>query len=476
MWWFMCSCSAMFVRRLLEVLPSVSAIHFFVGALELLPFGRWMVSLDTYMMKSDDGDNGRKDVLFLKGAAAQQTTHPGNLAYYALCEAKYEKYAALPDSHPSKAQICRDIVDEVLRSGGKFRSPTGGTMTHAAAMQKTKDRMRQIAKPKIRPDHVNDNDVVFTRGANNHLYAGNAKWRTLLDHYVLDYYKEYIANGLNDSGGPNKRQQYQIDIINEITSIVRGRGGTFRRGDNLEELDNDEIIKKTNARFKDLKKQLKKGKVFPQRSAAICITSAASAKVNMEEESTGNDDAARNGNVLAQSAMVTDEKYILKKTGCTSVKRAVKTKKDLQNLEKEMRPKWHKPASKRVKRSSGPKIKEDEEDDDGYDSSMLASDNEDDNDSVSDDEEDAHALIRLGSEKQKMDRSERLKRRRSGQPASPRRDASKKPRTKKIKKEEKDEEDGGDEDMPKYELSEYEKLREEKIKRNQQRLVELGLV
>lgn len=421
--------------------------------------------------------DGIKDVLFLKGAAAQQTTHPGNLAYYALCEEKYEKYAALPDNHPSKAQICRDIVDEILRSGGKFRSPTGGTMTHAAAMQKTKDRMRQIAKPKIRPDHVNENDVVFTRGANNHLYAGNAKWRTLLDHYVTDYYKEFIANGLNDSGGANnKRQQYQIDIINEITAIVKGRGGTFRRGDNLQELDNDEIVRKTNARFKDLKKQLKRGKIFPQRSAAMCSTSADGAKIKMEEES--NDTAAGNRIGVAQGELAADEKYILKKMGCTSVKKTVKTKKDLQNLEKETRPKWHKPASKRARRSSGHRIKEDE-DDDGYDSSMLASDNDDD-DSGSDgedgsDEEDAgHVLIRHGKEKQKMDRSERLKRRRSGQPASSRPHASKKRRTKKGKKEE-DEGDGGDEDIPKYELSEYEKLREEKIKRNLERLVALGL-
>ena len=315
--------------------------------------------------------------------------------------------------------------------------------------------------------------MVFTRGANNHLYAGNAKWRTLLDHYVLDYYQEFVANGMNDSGGPNRRQQHQIDIINEITSIVQGRGGTFRRGDNLEELDNDEIIKKTNARFKDLKKQLKKGKVFPQRSATTCNTFSASVTIKMEEKS--NDDVAKNGSVVAQAELIADEKYILKKTGCTSVKKRVKTKKDLQNLEKETRLKWHKPASKREsKRSNGPKIKEDD-DDDGYNSSMLASDNDDDGDSGSDEEEEAHVLIRLGSEKQKMDRSERLKRRRSGQPASLRSYTSKRSRTKKIKKEEKDEQDGGDEDMPKYELSEYEKLREEKIKRNQQRLVELGL-
>lgn len=334
--------------------------------------------------------------------------------------------------------------------------------------------MRQIAKPKIRPDHVNDNDVVFTRGANNHLYAGNAKWRTLLDHYVLDYYQEFVANGMNDGRGPNKRQQYQIDIINEITSIVQRRGGTFRRGDNLEELDNDEIIKKTNARFKDLKKQLKKGKIFPQRSDTTCNTFSAGVTIKMEEESNG--DAARNGSVVAHAELVADEKYILKKTGCTSVKKTVKTKKDLQNIEKETRLKWHKPASKRArKRSSGPKIKEDD-DDDGYESSMLASDNDDDDDDSGSDEEDAaHAMIRLGKEKQKMDRIERLKRRRSGQPAPPCPNASKKPRTKKIKKEEKDDESGVDEDTPKYELSEYEKLREEKIKRNQQRLVELGL-
>ena len=398
-----------------------------------------------------------KDVLFLKGAAAQQTTHPGNLAYYALCEAKFEEYAALPDNHPSKTQICRDVVDEVLRGGGKFKSPTGGTMTHAAAMQKTKDRMRQIAKPKIRPDHVNDNDVVFTRGANNHLYEGNAKWRTLLDHYVLDYFKDFIANGMKESQGANKRQQYQIDIIHEVTSIIQGRGGTFRRGDNLEALSTEEIVKKTHARFKDLKKQLKRGKVFPRRSDDMCSTSTA----------------------------VRNEEYILKRTGCTSVKKAVRTKKDLEELEKETRPKWHKAtakAGKSAKRARGSKmnIKEDEEeDDDGYDSSMLASDNDDDDsgssgEDGSDEEDVAHTLIRLGKEKQTMDRSERLKRRRSGQPVQPRPHASKKRRVvKKVKVE--DEEGVEDEDMPKYELYEYEKLREEKIKRNQQRLVELGL-
>jgi len=423
--------------------------------------------------------DGIRDVLFLKGAAAQQTTHPGNLAYYAMCEEKYEEYAALPDNHPSRAQICRGIIDSVLQSGGVFLSPTGGTMSRASAMQKTKDRMRQIAKPKIRPDNVNENDVVFTRGANNHLYAGNAKWRSLLDQFVMEYYRDFVENGMKDNG-TNKRQKYQIDIINEVTSIVQERGGTFRSGDNLEALTNDEIIKKTHARFKDLKKELKRGKVFPQRSATLCSSSAASAGIKVEEASSG----AVARNIIAERPLVSSvvlvdaERYVLRKTGCTSVKKFVKNKKDMKNLKKETKPKWRKAGV----RANAHGIKEDK-DGDEYDSSMLASDNDGSSDSDGEDssgEEDACTTFkRLSKESQNVARSDRLKRRHSGQPASPLPHASKKckasstkVKTKQIKKEE--EEDCDDKDMS-YELSAYELLRLEKIKRNQQRLAELGL-
>ena len=439
------------------------------------------------------GDDSR-DVLFLKGAAAQQTKNPGNLIYYALCEERYDEYAAFPDNHPSKAEICRGIVDEVLRSGGKFRSPTGGTMTYASALQKTKDRMRQIAKPKIRPDHVNENDVVFTRGANNHLYAGNAKWRLLLDQYVTRFYRDFIANGMKDREGASKRRpQYQIDIINEVVSIIRKRGGTFRRGETLEALTDDEIIQKNVARFKDLKKELRKGRVFPipQRSANGTIacnnTSATSDTIKTEEgsfDASGKDLVVMSFATPAALASVSGQSYtrMLSKPGCTSVKKTVKRAEDLKNLKKETRAKWRRGGGISSRRSNGTRIKDDDEDS-GYDSSILPSDDDESegDGSGSSEEEEFAALIRLSKEKQNMDRRERLKRRRLGQPAPApprlRSTASKRRKVSSIPKRQNKEEEGDDDDDEEeaYEKSEYEKLREEKIKRNQRRLVELGL-
>jgi len=430
--------------------------------------------------KSDDS----KDVLFLKGAAAQQTKHSANLTYYALCEERYDEYAALPDNHPSKAEICRGIVGEVLRSGGKFRTPTGGTMTHASALQKTKDRMRQIAKPKIRPDNVNENDVVFTRGANNHLYAGNTKWRLLLDQYVTRFYRDFIANGMKDREGASKRRpQYQIDIINEVVSIIRKRGGTFRRGETLEALTDDEIIKKNVARFKDLKKELRKGRVFPQ-----CSANATDA-IKTEE---GSFDASEKDVVVisfatpADLASVSGQSHtrMLSKPGCTSVKKTVKRAEDLKNLKKETRAKWRRGGDP-SRRANGARIKDDDEDS-GYDSSMLPSDDDEsegggaksDGEDSSEEEEFA-TLTRLSKERRNMDRQERLKRRRLGRPAPVpprlRSTASKRPRVSSIQKIKRGEEEEDDDEEEAYEKSEYEKLREEKIKRNQRRLVELGL-
>ena len=430
--------------------------------------------------KSDDS----KDVLFLKGAAAQQTKHSANLTYYALCEERYDEYAALPDNHPSKAEICRGIVGEVLRSGGKFRSPTGGTMTHASALQKTKDRMRQIAKPKIRPDNVNENDVVFTRGANNHLYAGNTKWRSLLDQYVTRFYRDFIANGMKDREGASKRRpQYQIDIINEVVSIIRKRGGTFRKGETLEALTDDEIIKKNVARFKDLKKELRKGRVFPQ-----CSANATDA-IKTEE---GSFDASEKDVVVisfatpADLASVSGQSHtrMLSKPGCTSVKKTVKRAEDLKNLKKETRAKWRR-GGDTSRRANGARIQDDDEDS-GYDSSMLSSDDDESEggDAKSDgadssEEEEFATLTRLSKERRNMDRQERLKRRRLGRPAPVpprlRSTASKRPRVSSIQKIKRGEEEEDDDEEEAYEKSEYEKLREEKIKRNQRRLVELGL-
>ena len=407
-----------------------------------------------------------KDVLSLRGAAAQQTEHPGNLAYYGLCENRYEEYAALPDGHPSRDEICEAIVDEILGSGGNFRSHTGGNMSRAAAVEKTRSRMRQIEKPKIRPNLVGENDVVFCMGASNHLYAGNAKWRSLLDHFVTDYYKEFISNGMKDHGKQNKRQQYQIDVINKITSIVRSRGGTFRRGDNLEALDDDEIMKKTNARFVDLKKELRKGRIFPR-----CY----SAPIKVEGESSAA--AAENNNAAARTLaanerhVAVEERYVLKNAGCTSVKTSVQSREALENLKEEAESRRHKrkrgKGGKKAKRRSSSIGDDDDDDDDGQSSGY--------NSSSSDSEGDEEGLdVSSRRQKQILERIQRLKRRRAGQPAPPRPQNTKKWKrtTKKAKAEEKDGE--SDDEMPR-ELSAYEKRREERILRNQRVLMELGL-
>ena len=360
-------------------------------------------------------------------------------------------------------------------------------MTYASALQKTKDRMRQIAKPKIRPDHVNENDVVFTRGANNHLYAGNAKWRLLLDQYVTRFYRDFIANGMKDREGASKRRpQYQIDIINEVVSIIRKRGGTFRRGETLEALTDDEIIQKNVARFKDLKKELRKGRVFPQ-----CSTNNATDDAIKTEE--GSFDASGKDVVVISFAnpaaltSVSGQSYtrMLSKPGCTSVKKTVKRAEDLKNLKKETRAKWRRGGGT-SRKANGIRIKDDDEDS-GYDSSMLASDEDesggDGADSSGDEEEEVATLARLSKERQNMDRRERLKRRRLGRPAPApprlRSTASKRHKVSSIPKrqikEADEDDDDDDDDEEAYEKSEYEKLREEKIQRNQRRLVELGL-
>jgi hypothetical protein len=130
------------------------------------------------------------DVLTLKGAAAQQTTHPGNLIYYQLCEERFAEYES--SSQQQRREICHEIATSIVKKrGGVFRKYNGSKMDEKAAITKTKDRMRQIQKPKIvPPENVGEHDVVFKVGAANHLFPGNAKWRALLDKYVQRYWPE----------------------------------------------------------------------------------------------------------------------------------------------------------------------------------------------------------------------------------------------------------------------------------------------
>lgn len=186
-------------------------------------------------------DYNENDVLTLKGAAAQQTTHPGNLAYYKLCEQKYPEFSKT-ESKQARRNISKEIVEKVMNdNGGVFLKHNGAKMDVAAAISKTMDRFRQIRKPKIvAPKTVGENDVVFKVGAANHLFPGNAKWRLLLDQHVKSYWPELFpasndeSNDVSDDNGKDdvaaeteakqssawkrvrgQRPYYQVNLMNQ---------------------------------------------------------------------------------------------------------------------------------------------------------------------------------------------------------------------------------------------------------------------
>jgi hypothetical protein len=187
---------------------------------------------------------GKNDVLTLKGAAAQQTTHHGNLAYYQLCELRYEEFSKA-ESKKARRNICQEIVVKITNEyGGVFRKYNGVIMDMTSAVNKTMDRFRQIRKPKIvPPKSVGEDDVVFKVGAANHLFPGNAKWRLLLDQHARSYWPELFSDTNNVDGGENaesatkelirkrvrrQRSYYQVAIAHKLIDIIEGRGGKFR--------------------------------------------------------------------------------------------------------------------------------------------------------------------------------------------------------------------------------------------------------
>ena len=101
-----------------------------------------------------------KDVIYAKGGAAQHMQNAGNLYFYQLCESRYDEYTKLENQPQRRNILISEIVDAVLATGGIFRTISGDKMTRKNAMIKTKDRMRQIGKPKIRPMGFGENDVV----------------------------------------------------------------------------------------------------------------------------------------------------------------------------------------------------------------------------------------------------------------------------------------------------------------------------
>lgn len=413
----------------------------------------------TSTSRSRDKSN---DVLTLKGAAAQQTTHLGNLNYYALCEERFDRWAALDCDDPGRKQICKEIVKIVSERGGVFRKASGGAMDIKAAIDKTNSRFKQIAKPKVRfhTGMYGENDVVFAKGARNHMYPGNAKWRTLLDGYALSYHRDMdkIEEKRKTSFFTPPRPSYQVDIAEEVISIVEKRGGKFL-DEKLKPLAHNVIVEKTHNRFKDMKKEIKSGK--------LVLTAT------KKEEPT--DDAGEDNiqaNKSATSVIIKKSRELVT-PGFTSVKTTVSSKKELQKMMAK--------SQRRRKKFYGNQFKAADEVilDDVSIPPVASSDEyemEDDDDAADMDERAKEDEVFKNSS-----RYERRKRRASGEPAPPRPSTEEKQTKKTIKKERKHTKQIKKEKRRRapspepYTLSEYEQMRLAKVQRNHKRLKDLGL-
>ena len=466
------------------------------------------------------------DVLYFKGAAAQTTTNPGNLYFYQLCEERYDQFAETEHLQKPKRDHLRsilgtEIVDAIQAKGGTFRRQSGAAMTRADAMRKSVDRLRQIGKPKIRPTGFGENDVVFTRygllrsvifayhfafylillvcfvrsallrGAANFLYAGNVKWRNLMDTYVTSYFRTIIdehgniipdvrpvkvgrpanrrSNGKFSKGNGviKTRPQYQKDVLQEVIGTIKRRGGLFR-DEHLNVVSDKAVLEKAINRFKDIKKELVAGtRTFPPRASTgeikreggAMVSSADSSEVETET------DASR------PTSPMSGRDCISKRAGgFTSVKNVVLNRELMKKKRKGQR-------SSRKKLSSRPSRNNDDSDDDAdsWDSSMLDSDDEsngssDDEDSSSDESEDCATKAKLLTKRtQENARADRLKRRFSGDLPQPQ-------HKKKMRVRKKAEPAEAEELTKEIPLSEYELYRLGKIKRNQAKLAELGLL
>jgi hypothetical protein len=416
------------------------------------------------------------DVLTLKGAAAQQTTHPGNLIYYQLCEERFAEYES--SSQQQRREICHEIATSIVKKrGGVFRKYNGSKMDEKAAITKTKDRMRQIQKPKIvPPENVGEHDVVFKVGAANHLFPGNAKWRALLDKYVQRYWPELFptsecngstptATNLADAdadanadesaatqhppNGRKKKPDYQVQLAHELIDIIKERGGKFRNATLTVVTERDAVVRKIHDRFKDLKKYIKAGKY----QSATSSRSGGNAETNADF-------------------------YVLKRTGCTSAKVTVPHGQE-QHI--------HIMKANKMRKKKEKQDNDDSDDNDSFDSKMLTDgkDSNDDSDNIHYDsndeyyyEEERRKANKLGQDEA---RHERLKRRAEAATASPAKNNNSQPLPKRRRRRESNK---IKEKLilrlppvpPDHEISDYERLRFEKMKRNHERLAKLGLL
>ena len=217
-------------------------------------------------------------------------TNPGNLLYYRLCDEKFEEWSALKSNDRHRGVICRDIVETFLATGGVFRTKEGGVMDRSVAATKTKDRLRQIAKPKLRPTGFGEEDVVFCPGeflafkrgygaslsfcasptnplndigAANFLYPGNLKFKKHCESLNKTYWGDLSV----DVSRRHTRLPHQAKIIEDCIEFVHNKGGKFR-DPNLNELSRKVTIDKIASRFRDLKKGLTKAKKMAEDATA----------------------------------------------------------------------------------------------------------------------------------------------------------------------------------------------------------------
>mmetsp|Transcript_21571 Transcript_21571/g.46920 ORF Transcript_21571/g.46920 Transcript_21571/m.46920 type:complete len:535 (+) Transcript_21571:38-1642(+) len=464
------------------------------------PVNNMTSSSSSTLPKKSSSHDSTKDVLYARGAAAQIITNPGNLYFYQLCEERYDEFTNFQAKDPQRRIVAGKVVDSILASGGVFRKVSGGIMSRPKAIDKTRDRMRQIGKPKFRPTGFGENDVVSVKGAAVHLYPGNAKWHALVDGFVLSYYRDLVSDGTDTplhspqrerqngnsrySGrfqkgvkGESRLPSHKNEIIDEVLRIIHSRGGKFL-DEMLNELTNDEAAFKTSTRFKDVKKLLVNGtKEFVPYSYddvvkeekncddnCFVTCTCAPSKIKVEDATTSQIIQNRLG-------------------GFTTAKNVVSSKRELTARQ---RPRPKRKAKQYSRRNSGKKNYSDDDDDDdiSFQSTLLYSDgSSDDDDSLVDedgDEGDADGgldnMMPNGADRQAQGeaREERLKRRGSRRVQ---RHAGGKQQIKrrKIRRSSSKQEEYRP-PSPEHPLSEYELFRLEKIKRNQAKLAELGLL
>lgn len=391
---------------------------------------------------------GEYDVVFAKGAA--NFLYPGNVKWRQLCDEYVLSYY-------------RELVDEdgnVVLDERKSTDTTTGTLVCSQE----------------EPKHQRQADGKFKKG--------------------IKLFKRI-------------RPQYQFEIIDEILKIIHGRGGVFR-DEMLNVLSDQDAGTRVHARFKDLKKQLLAGtRIFVPRDKKELLVAKTEDHgdggnqcilPDLTISSTTENTTENNKKTDDSSATITGTDIFHHRLGgFTSVKVYVRSiineKKALERKERSERRRNRRKMGLargrgKSKRGSGT---DSSDDDNSFQSNMLDSDNDsisssdgddddDDDDTKSEyraiDAKDDVAPKQISKQKQDEEREERLKRRMSGivnQQPPVETMKTKRRRRRRIATRNADEESSTHENDDDHPLSEYEMYRLEKIKRNEEKLAELGL-